>query len=222
MSVIIVTGAAGVLGGAVAELLVRQGKPVVGLDRVEAAGPAGLAEMVPGVDLADEAAVAEVFQKIGASHGEIRGLANVAGGFLWEPVVDGSVDSFRRMFEMNLVTSLVASRAAAKEMPRGGSIVNLGAAAADRAATGMAAYAAAKAGVARLTESLSEELKDQGIRVNAVLPAIIDTPTNRRDMPEADFTRWASPGEVASVIAFLLSDAASGVTGAAIRVTGRI
>src|SRR5690606_36361431 len=155
MSVIIVTGAAGVLGGAVAELLVRQGKRVVGLDRVEAAGATGLAEMVPGVDLADEAAVAGVVQEIRASPGEIRGLANVAGGFLWEPVVDGSVDSFRRMFEMNLVTSLVASRAAAKEMPRGGSIVNLGAAAADRAATGMAAYAAAKAGVARLTESLS-------------------------------------------------------------------
>lgn len=222
MSVIVVTGAAGVLGQAVAELLVEQGQRVVGLDRVAGAGVTGVADMIAGVDLSDEPSVAKTFDEIQARHGAIRGLVNVAGGFLWETVLDGPLDSFRRMFEINLMTSLVASRAAASHMPRGGSIVNLGAAAADRAATGMAAYAASKSAVARLTEALSEELKEQGIRVNAVLPAIIDTPTNRRDMPEADFTRWASPAEVANVIAFLLSDAASGVTGAAIRVTGRI
>lgn len=222
MSIIVVTGAAGVLGAAVAELLIGQGHKVVGLDRVNAPESLGLAEMISGLDLADETAVAETFTALQARHGAIQGLVNVAGGFLWETVLDGPVDNFRRMFEMNLVTSLVVSRAAARQMTGGGSIVNIGAAAADRAGTGMAAYTASKSGVARLTEALSEELKDQGVRVNAVLPAIIDTPTNRRDMPEADFSRWASPGEVANVIAFLLSDAASGVTGAAIRVTGRI
>jgi NAD(P)-dependent dehydrogenase (short-subunit alcohol dehydrogenase family) len=98
--------------------------------------------------------------------------------------------------------------------------VNIGAAAAARAGIGMAAYAASKSGVARLTEALATELKPRRIRVNAVLPSIIDTPANRAAMPAADFTSWVTPGELAHVIAFLLSDEASGITGASIPVTG--
>jgi NAD(P)-dependent dehydrogenase (short-subunit alcohol dehydrogenase family) len=100
--------------------------------------------------------------------------------------------------------------------------VNVGALAASKAATGMGAYAASKAGVARLTEALAEELKDKGVTVNAVLPSIIDTPTNRADMPDADATRWVSADALAAVIAFLLSDDASAVTGALIPVCGRV
>jgi NAD(P)-dependent dehydrogenase (short-subunit alcohol dehydrogenase family) len=100
--------------------------------------------------------------------------------------------------------------------------VNIGANAAIRAAAGMGAYAASKAAVARLTESLAEELKDKGITVNAVLPSIIDTPQNRTDMPDADFTRWVSPAQLAEVILFLLSDASAAVTGALLPVTGRV
>jgi NAD(P)-dependent dehydrogenase (short-subunit alcohol dehydrogenase family) len=103
-----------------------------------------------------------------------------------------------------------------------GSIVNIGAAASIKAAMGMGAYAASKAGVARLTEALAEELKSEGVRVNAVLPSIIDTPTNRADMPDAEFDRWVSPQELANVIAFLLSKEASAVTGALVPVTGRV
>ena len=105
----------------------------------------------------------------------------------------------------------------------GGRIVNIGAgAAATKAGAGMGAYTASKAGVAKLTESLAEEVKDRGVTVNALLPSIIDTPANRADMPNADFSRWVAPRAIADVILFLLSDQASAVTGALIPVSGRV
>ena len=107
-------------------------------------------------------------------------------------------------------------------MPRGGAIVNVGAAATARAAMGMGAYTASKSGVARLTEALAEELKEEGVRVNAILPSIIDTPTNRADMPDADVAKWVSPAQLAGVVAFLLSSDAMPITGALIPVTGRV
>jgi NAD(P)-dependent dehydrogenase (short-subunit alcohol dehydrogenase family) len=100
--------------------------------------------------------------------------------------------------------------------------VNIGAAGAIKAAAGMGAYAASKAGVAKLTESLADELKDRGVTVNAVLPSIIDTPVNRADMPTADFDRWVRPEQIADLIVFLLSDRSSAITGALIPITGRV
>jgi NAD(P)-dependent dehydrogenase (short-subunit alcohol dehydrogenase family) len=102
-----------------------------------------------------------------------------------------------------------------------GRIINIGALGAVKAAAGMAAYAASKAGVAKLTESLADELKDRGVTVNAILPSIIDTPRNRQDMPGADFDRWVKPAALGEIIAFLLSDAAAVVTGALLPVAGR-
>lgn len=125
------------------------------------------------------------------------------------------------MHAMNVTTALVACRAVLPLMPNGGSIVNIGAAATVRAGAGMGAYTASKSGVARLTEALAEEHKGV-IRVNAVLPSIIDTPANRADMGEADAGKWVTPLELAKVIAFLLSDEASAITGALIPVTGRV
>jgi NAD(P)-dependent dehydrogenase (short-subunit alcohol dehydrogenase family) len=105
----------------------------------------------------------------------------------------------------------------------GGRIVNIGAgAAASKAGVGMGPYSASKAGVAKFTEALADELKDHEITVNAVLPSIIDTPANRADMPDADFSRWVTTHAIADVIVFLLSEQARAMTGALIPVSGRI
>lgn len=220
-----VTGGFGALGRAVAEVLGRQGARVALLDKAEV--PAGLpthALAVGGLDLADEAATQTALARVAEALGGLDGLVNVAGGFRWETVTDGSVATWDTLYAMNVRTALLASRAALPFLRASGQgrIVNVGALAAGQAALGMGAYAASKAGVARLTEALAEELKDQGVTVNAVLPSILDTPANRADMPQADFSRWVHPVQLAEVMAFLLQDAAAAVTGALIPVRGRV
>lgn len=215
---IVVTGAAGALGRAVTARLLEAGWELVAIDLAPAADlPAGTAA-VGEIDLTDVDATARAI----GTHGPLAGLVNVAGGFAWEKIVGGSCDTWDRLFALNVKTALNACQAALPVLAAGGSIVNVGAAAAGKADIGMAAYAASKSGVARLTESLAAELKPRGIRVNAVLPSIIDTPANRGDMPDADFAAWVTPGELANVIAFLLSAEAGAITGAAIPVTGRV
>jgi NAD(P)-dependent dehydrogenase (short-subunit alcohol dehydrogenase family) len=136
----------------------------------------------------------------------------------------GDLGTWDLLYRVNLRSAVSASRAALPHLLKrgGGRIVNIGAGAATKAGAGMGAYAASKAGVAKLTEALAEELKDRAITVNAVLPSIIDTPANRADMPTADFSRWVTPQAIANVIVFLLSDQASAVTGASISVPGRV
>jgi len=217
---VVVTGAAGVLGRAVCTELLAKGYAVAGLD-LAAFAASDLALALPGVDLTDAESVAAAFARV-AGLGPLHGLVNVAGGFRWETVIDGEVESWDFLYRINVRTALNAVRAALPLLGEGGTIVNIGAAGAVKAGTGMGAYAASKSGVAKLTESLAEELKDAGIRVNAVLPSIIDTPLNRADMPDADFGRWVSPAALARVIEFLLSDAAAPITGALLPVTGRV
>jgi len=218
----IVTGAAGTLGRAVVMELARQGYAVTGIDLAPEAEIEGLTSYNGGVNLADAAAVDGVFARLEGERDGLHALVNAAGGFQWQTLEDGSADMWGRMFEMNLRTAVVCTRAALPLLRRGGgAIVNIGAAGATRAAAGMGAYAASKAGIAKLTESLAEEEKDRGVRVNAVLPSIIDTPVNRADMPDADFARWVQPSALAGIIAFLLSDGAAAITGALIPVTGR-
>jgi NAD(P)-dependent dehydrogenase (short-subunit alcohol dehydrogenase family) len=125
---------------------------------------------------------------------------------------------------MNLKTAVTATKAALPHLLRSrrGRVINIGAGAAARTASaGMGAYTASKAGVHKLTESLAEELKERGVTVNAVLPGTIDTPRNRADMPDADFSKWVAPSAIAAVIGFLASDEAAAVTGALIPVFGR-
>ena len=129
----------------------------------------------------------------------------------------------QRLYNINVLTALNASRAALAHLGRSpaGRIVNIGAMGALHAGAGMGPYAASKAGVHRLTEALAAELKGR-ITVNAVLPSTIDTAANRASMPKADFAKWVRPKELADVILFLASDAASAVTGALLPVSGRV
>lgn len=218
--IVVVTGASGALGAAVAGRLNADSATVVGLDRVSGDG-ATIA--VEAVDLLDAASVRDHLGGIAARHGRIDALINVAGGFAWQTVADGDLAVWDDLYRVNLRTAVATSQAVLPYLPRpGGRIVSIGAAAAIKAGVGMAAYAASKAGVAKLTEGLAEELKGEGVTVNAVLPSIIDTPTNRADMPNADPADWVPAAHVAALIAFLLGDAAASITGALIPVTGRV
>ncbi len=222
---IAVTGGFGALGAALGEVLVQAGAHVALIGRGQP--PSGLSNAVlplGGVDLGDAAAARAAMDQAAQRFGRLDGLVNVAGGFQWEKVEGGAIDTWDQMFAINVRTAVLASQAALPHLlARGrGRIVNVGAAAAGQAALGMGAYAAAKSGVARLTEAMAEEFKDRGITVNAVLPSILDTPANRADMPKADPARWVRPEALARVVLFLLSDDGAPVTGALIPVKGRV
>jgi NAD(P)-dependent dehydrogenase (short-subunit alcohol dehydrogenase family) len=228
--IVVITGAFGALGRAVAQAFAMRGAQLALLD-VAPQPPTVVRELLGraplvfgGVDLTDPEATRRVMAATSMRFGGIDVLVNIAGGFQWEKLENGDLETWDQLYAMNLRTAVVCCKTALPAMlERGkGRIINIGAgAAAGRAAAGMGAYAASKAGVQRLTESLSEEVKDRGITVNAILPGTIDTPRNRADMPDADFGRWVAPDDIAEVILFLASDAARAVTGAAIPVFGR-
>lgn len=228
--IVAVTGAFGVLGEVVATAAAAQGARLALIDHsmvppdglVEACGLDAL--VLTGVDLADVARAEEAMEAVKARFGRLDVLINVAGGFRWQPLADGDPAVWDLLYATNVKTAANASRAALEMLKASpaGRIVNIGAAGAVKAGAGMGPYAAAKAGVHRLTESLAEELKADGVTVNAILPSIIDTPANRADMPDADFSAWVAPSDLAEVILFLASPGARAVTGALVPVTGRV
>jgi len=227
---IVVTGGFGALGSGVAAAAIDRGASVAVLD-VAPSAPQALADrlgpkalLLGGVDLSSREGAQQAIGAVKAKFGRLDALLNIAGGFQWEPVEDGTGESWDRMFALNLKTALNACKAALPYLLESGAgrIVNVGAQSALYAASGMGPYAASKSAVHRLTESLANELKLKGVTVNAVLPSTIDTPANRRDMPKADFDRWVSPADLAAVILFLASDEAKAVTGALIPVSGRV
>jgi NAD(P)-dependent dehydrogenase (short-subunit alcohol dehydrogenase family) len=224
--VLVVTGSDGALGQAVALTLTGYGARLALIDYSQArpaAQPAG-ALHYGGIDLTVEDAARSVMERVVKETGRLDGLINVAGGFSWGKIDGGAQGVWDAMYRINLKTAVISCQAALPYLLQGGAgrIVNVGAMGAVKAAVGMGAYAAAKAGVAKLTEALAEELKDRGVTVNAILPSTLDTPKNRLDMPQADFARWVTPAEAAEVIAFLVSDQARAVTGALIPVVGRV
>jgi NAD(P)-dependent dehydrogenase (short-subunit alcohol dehydrogenase family) len=222
--VIVITGALGALGRVVVEAALARGARVAGIDHA-ASHAAATAERIEldGVDLSDRAQAKKAIDTAAAHFGKLDALVNIAGGFTYEMVADGDIASWQRMHALNLLTALNASHAAIPHLAKSQAarIVNIGAMGALQASAGMGPYAASKAGVHRLTEALAAEHKGK-ITVNAVLPSTIDTPANRADMPKSDFSKWVRPQELAEVILFLVSDAASAVTGALIPVAGRV
>ncbi len=215
---VVVTGGAGVLGNAVATLAKSQGAEVVLLDVVDAGDDLGRSFTV---DLTDAASVAEVFEAVG----RFDAVANIAGGFDMGPTVHETSDEmWDSLFNINVTTLRRVLTAAVPKLVAdgGGSIVNVGAFGALKGTGNMGAYTAAKSTVMRLTEALSEEVRHQGVNVNAVLPSLIDTPRNRSDMPDADYSTWVKPDDLASVVCYLCSDGARAVHGALVPVVGLV
>ncbi|MDE2603179.1 MAG: SDR family oxidoreductase [Bradyrhizobium sp.] len=222
--VILVTGALGALGRVFMDEALARGARIAAVDHAPTQVPANARKLeLGGVDLTDAAQARKAVDAAVSHFGRLDALVNIAGGFAYETVAEGDLKTWQRMYALNVLTTLNASQSAIPHLVASGAgrIVNVGAMGAVQAGSGMAAYAASKAGVHRLTEALAAEWKGK-ITVNAVLPSTIDTPTNRASMPNADFAKWVSARELAEVILFLISDAASGVTGALLPVSGRI
>lgn len=226
---VLVTGAAGVLGRAVVEHFATRGAKLALLDRDGDALQAIVAHVrgetalpLP-TNLLDAGAVAHAVDQAVSRFGGIVAAVHLAGGFtMGEPVHESATSSWQRMLELNVNTMLHSAAAVVPVMRRArhGYIVNVGAMSAQRGTANMGAYIASKSALMRLTESMSAELRVDGININAVLPSIIDTPANRAAMPEADPKRWVAPEALAAVIGFLCSDSARAVHGALIPVTG--
>jgi len=222
--IIVITGALGALGKVVAGEAFSRGAAVAGIDHAASQMPATPQRIeIGGVDLTDAAQAKRAIDAAAAHFGRLDVLINIAGGFAFETTADSDPKTWQRMYALNVMTALNASRAAIPHLAASSAarIINIGAIGGLQAASGMGPYAASKSGVHRLTEALAAEHKGK-ITVNAVLPSIVDTAANRASMPKADFTKWVTPKELADVILFLASDAASAVTGALLPVSGRV
>jgi NAD(P)-dependent dehydrogenase (short-subunit alcohol dehydrogenase family) len=226
--VVAITGAAGNLGRGTAAAFAEAGARLAlfdvsaeGLERAYGADDAS--RRLVAVDLLDSDAVEAAVKGVTDAFGSIDVLCNIAGGFdMGTPVHETPGSMWRQMNDMNVRTLVHMCRAVVPVMiaAGGGKVVNIGAAAALSGLPNMGAYLASKSTAIRLTESMSAELRDQGINVNCVLPSIIDTPQNRAAMPGADPSRWVTPGALADAIMFLASEKARAVHGAALPVTG--
>jgi len=219
---VVVTGATGGLGGAVVELLLERGA-TVHVPMVEAAAPAHMVRdrvvTTPSVDLGDEAAVATYYGALPSLWASIH----LVGGFTAGPIAETRAADLDKMMALNARTCFVTCREAVGAMRRsggGGRIVNVTARPALSPVGGMVAYAASKAAVASITQCLAAEVVGERIWVNAVVPSIIDTPANRKAMPDADFDRWPKAGQLAATIAFLASPANGVTSGALVPVYG--
>jgi len=227
-TVAMVTGASGNLGQAVARALGAAGARCALVDyatgRLGKQFSGGEVMLLEGVNLANAAEADAAVTAVINQYGRLDVLINTVGGYTGGKRVDEeSLANWEKMFSINMNTTLNTCRAAVPHMLRQGSgrIVNVAARAALTGIATLGAYCASKSAVIRLTESLAGELKDHGIGVNCVLPGTIDTPQNRKDMPNADFSKWVAPEAIADAMLFLASDAARAVSGASLPVYGR-
>jgi NAD(P)-dependent dehydrogenase (short-subunit alcohol dehydrogenase family) len=222
---IAVTGAFGALGTVVMRAVVAAGASAAGIARAPAStAPAELSgfDLFGDADISAAPVAETTLRAVARKLGGLDALVNVAGAFRWARLSDNRPDIWEQMHKTNLLTAVNATTAALPLLSGNGRVIYIGAAGAAKAGVGMGPYAASKAGVAKLAEAVAAEVKDRNITVNAILPSIIDTPSNRADMPDADFARWVQPEQVADLIVYLLSDRASAITGALIPIVGRV
>jgi NAD(P)-dependent dehydrogenase (short-subunit alcohol dehydrogenase family) len=230
--VIVVTGGAGNLGQAVIRAFYAVGARVAVVDRKREVAVEVFGDDVPegeycgyfAGNLTEEASVAEMVEAIVARFGHIDVLLNIAGGFRsGTRLHETPVATWDFMFDLNARTVFLMSRAVIPHMiaRRRGKIISVGARAALKGTAKSGPYIASKMAVIRLTETMAAELKKDGINVNCILPGTIDTPANRAETPDADFSKWVTPESMANVVLFLASEAAADIHGAAIPVYGR-
>jgi NAD(P)-dependent dehydrogenase (short-subunit alcohol dehydrogenase family) len=225
---VLVTGGTGALGGAVVDVFLEAGWRVVctwlvAAERDRMGTRDGL-EFVEADLFHEEQVTAAVREAAAAAGAPLRAVANLVGGYLAGPRVEElTLEQFEGQFRLNLRPTFLVTRAALPWLvdAGGGGIVCMSARAAERPFAGAAAYAASKAAVATFARSVAVEYRDDGVRCNAVLPSVIDTPGNRAAEPDADHDRWVQPREIAQVIRFLCSDESAPVSGAAVPVYGR-
>jgi NAD(P)-dependent dehydrogenase (short-subunit alcohol dehydrogenase family) len=231
----VIFGATGGLGTAVVDAFAKRGDRIIAVARSRS-GVSELASKYPGIvtgdtaDMTSRQDVDDLWERIDRV-GVPRWVVNTTGGYRGGQVTETTPDDFTAMMDLNLGTAWWSCRAAARRMQRtepspswggqGGGIVNVSSRSALVAEPGAAAYAIAKAGVIKLTEVLAGELKSSGVRVNVVVPAVIDTLENRKSLPEKVMQKAVAPAEIAAVILYLCSDAAMAITGVAIPVYGR-
>jgi NAD(P)-dependent dehydrogenase (short-subunit alcohol dehydrogenase family) len=220
---VMITGAAGNLGRAVAGAFGALGANLVLFDRQRGGLKEDGKTLFVQTDLLDPASVSAAVDQAIARFGRIDVLCNLAGGFRMGPAVHETPDAdWNFLLDLNARSVLQMARAVVPVMLEagGGRIVNVGAYAAQKGVAQMGAYVASKSAVIRLTETMAAELREKNINVNCVLPTIIDTPENRASMPDADPKRWVAPQDLAQAIVFLASDRARAIHGAALPVTG--
>lgn len=219
--VALVCGGGGALGSALVAAFLERGDRVVTADRHprdQADEPAGLRRVA--LDLTDPQETEDLWSKLEEIGEQPRWVVNAVGGFRAGKVADSEPDEFRLVQDLNLGTVWWSCRSAARRLGEGAAILNIASRTALIGGQGAAAYSVAKASVVKLTEVLSAELAPLHVRVNAVLPSVIDTPANRETMSAERIAKAVPPEQIAAVVAFLCSDASAAVTGAVLPVYG--
>jgi NAD(P)-dependent dehydrogenase (short-subunit alcohol dehydrogenase family) len=228
----IITGGTGALGRAVVSAFIEEGAKVVCtyiIDEELSHYSSSLTEnqrsnlVFVQTDVTKEKSVAEVVQKTLERFGRVDVLVNIVGGFTYAKIIDTDEKTWDSMMNINLKSTFLCSKAVLPQMIKQnyGKIINVSSRPGLKGSSGVGAYAASKAAVMNLTETIADEVGDYEINVNAILPSTIDTPANRKSMPDADFSKWVKPEEIARVITFLASDDSRSISGAGIPVYGK-
>jgi NAD(P)-dependent dehydrogenase (short-subunit alcohol dehydrogenase family) len=221
---VLVAGGTGALGGAVVRELLAAGYDctltwIVDAERERAEAELGDRVALVRANLVEAEGGAEAAV---AAAGELEAVVNLVGGFsAGPPVHETHPDEFLRMIQLNVAPAFLLARAAMPQLVRrGGAFVGVSARAALQPFRGAAGYATSKAAVLAFIRALDVEYRERGVRCNAILPSVIDTPANRAASPDADHSRWVAPEAIAKVVRFLVSDESAPITGAAIPVYG--